>query len=284
MFHRVDRLSLFGCVVDWIATGRLKSRHQGGQSSPLTNSPDCPCTQGEFVSPLKVLTVEDDSAIRRGIVDALKFAGYFPLEAPDGTSGLQMATNRSYDLLLLDLVLPGKGGLDILRAVRTIRPTQPVIILSARGEEADRVAGLQLGADDYVVKPFSVRELLARVEAVLRRSPERPNTVQQIRLQSLIADFDRCEIRYADGTRAELSEKETDLLRYLAANPGRAITRDELLQRVWQLNPRGLATRTIDMHVTRLREKLRDDPAQPRIVLTVRGRGYMFAQTEKETE
>lgn len=229
---------------------------------------------------LKVLTVEDDSAIRRGIVDALTFSGYSPLEAADGTVGLQMATTRSYDLLLLDLVLPGKGGLDILRAVRNIRPTQPVIILSARGEEADRVAGLELGADDYVVKPFSVRELLARVEAVLRRSPERPQSVQAVKFSGMVADLDRCEIRYDDGTRVELSEKETDLLRYLAANPGRAITRDELLRRVWQLNPRGLATRTIDMHVTRLREKLRDDPAEPQIVLTVRGRGYMFAHQE----
>jgi len=234
------------------------------------------------VSALKVLTVEDDSAIRRGIVDALTFSGYSPLEAADGTIGLQMATTRSYDLLLLDLVLPGKGGLDILRAVRNIRPTQPVIILSARGEEADRVAGLELGADDYVVKPFSVRELLARVEAVLRRSPERPQAVQAVKFAGMVADLDRCEIRYDDGTRVELSEKETDLLRYLAANPGRAITRDELLRRVWQLNPRGLATRTIDMHVTRLREKLRDDPAEPQIVLTVRGRGYMFAHQESE--
>lgn len=236
---------------------------------------------GESVSTLKVLTVEDDSAIRRGIVDALTYSGYSPLEAADGTVGLQMATTRSYDLLLLDLVLPGKGGLDILRAVRNVRPTQPVIILSARGEEADRVAGLQLGADDYVVKPFSVRELLARVEAVLRRSPERPKSVQTVQFAGMVADLDRCEIRYDDGTRVELSEKETDLLRYLAANPGRAITRDELLQRVWQLNPRGLATRTIDMHVTRLREKLRDDPAEPQIVLTVRGRGYMFAHTDQ---
>lgn len=225
----------------------------------------------------QVLTVEDDAAIRRGIVDALRFAGYTPFEAATGDAGLEMATRRSFDLVLLDLVLPGCGGLEILKAIRQVHPTQPVIILTARGEENDRVEGLRLGADDYVVKPFSVRELLARVEAVLRRSPERPHELEQVHLPSGVADLARCEVRHSDGTRVELSEKEVELLRYLAGNAGRAITRDELLLRVWQLNPRGLATRTIDMHVTRLREKLRDDPTNPRMVLTVRGKGYMFA-------
>jgi DNA-binding response OmpR family regulator len=226
----------------------------------------------------QILTVEDDPAIRRGIVDALRFAGYQPLEAARGDEGLELATSRSYDLLLLDLVLPACSGLEILRRVRSIRPTQPVIILSAMGDEDDRVAGLRLGADDYVVKPFSVKELLARVEAVLRRSPERPQEVSQVALADGTADLDRAEICFADGTRAELSEKEVELLRYLAANSGRVISRDELLLRVWQISPHGLPTRTIDMHVTRLREKLRDDPAEPRVILTVRGKGYMFAR------
>lgn len=229
------------------------------------------------MSSLRILTIEDDPAIRRGIVDALSFSGYTPVEAADGKIGMRLATDGGYDLLLLDLVLPGHSGLDILRAVRQVRPTQPVIILSARGEEADRVAGLQLGADDYVVKPFSVKELLARVEAVLRRSPERPCAVPIVRFPGVLVDLERREVRYDDGTRVELSEKEAELLGYLAANPGRAISRDELLQRVWQLNPRGLATRTIDMHVTRLREKLHDDSSEPRVVLTVRGKGYMLA-------
>ncbi len=225
----------------------------------------------------QILTVEDDAAIRRGIVDALRFAGYDPFEAATGDQGLAMALDRSYDLLLLDLVLPGRTGLDILREVRALRPTQPIIVLTALGAEDDRVAGLRLGADDYVVKPFSVKELLARVEAVLRRSPERPQDLQEIRMPQGTADLARAELRFADGTRVELSEKEVDLLRYLAAHRGRAISRDELLLRVWQISPRGLPTRTIDMHVTRLREKLRDDPAEPRVILTVRGKGYMFA-------
>ncbi len=231
----------------------------------------------------QVLTVEDDAAIRRGIVDALRFEGYAAFEAATGDAGMELATSRSFDLLLLDVVLPGRSGLEILQSVRAIRPTQPAILLTARGEERDRVEGLRLGADDYVVKPFSVRELLARVEAVLRRSPERPREVSEVQVPSGTVDLDRREIRYVDGSRGELSEKEVELLRYLSAHSGRAISRDELLQRVWQLNPRGLATRTIDMHITRLREKLRDDPAAPRTVLTVRGKGYMFAEAELGT-
>jgi DNA-binding response OmpR family regulator len=224
-----------------------------------------------------ILTVEDDEPIRRGVVDALKYAGFRVIEAGDGNRGLHLATTCDYDLLLLDLVLPGASGLDILRAVRRGRPTQPIIILSARGEEQDRVDGLELGADDYVVKPFSVKELLARVEAVMRRSPSRPTDVDSVKFTGGLVDLSRCEVRFADGERADLSQKEADLLRYLACHRGRAIARDELLAHVWQITPQGISTRTIDMHIARLRDKLRDDPADPQIVLTVRGKGYMLA-------
>jgi DNA-binding response OmpR family regulator len=155
-----------------------------------------------------------------------------------------------------------------------------VILLTARAAEDDRVGGLAAGADDYVVKPFSVRELLARVEAVLRRSPERPRPVAVIACDGLVVDFARREIRHADGDRVELSEKEAELAAYLAAHAGRAISREELLRRVWRLDPRGVTTRTIDMHVMRLREKLRDDTTAPRRVLTVRGQGYAWAAVE----
>lgn len=223
-----------------------------------------------------ILIVEDDAAIRRGIVDSLRYRGFGVLEAGNGDLGHEMAVRQTYDLLLLDLVLPGKGGLDILRAVRSTRPTQPVIILTARGEEQDRVEGLRAGADDYVVKPFSVKELLARVEAVLRRSPERPSDVAEVAIDNGTADLSRREIRYRDGSRCELSEREAELLRYLAINAGRAIAREELLANVWRISPDGLPTRTIDMHVARLREKLRDNPDEPTMLLTVRGKGYMF--------
>lgn len=229
---------------------------------------------------ITILVVEDDAAIRQGIIDALEFEGYVTLEAANGEVGLDLAIKANCDLILLDLVLPRRGGLEILREVRATRPTLPVIILTARGEEVDRVQGLTLGADDYVVKPFSVKELVARIEAVLRRSAERPSDVQELRLACGTADFSRCEIRYSNGDRCELSEKELELLRYLATNPGRAISRDEILSRVWRMNPRGIETRTIDMHVARLREKLRDDPAEPRVLITVRGKGYLFAVPE----
>lgn len=225
-----------------------------------------------------VLVIEDDDAIRTGIVDTLSYAGYTPLEAADGDDGLRLAREAECHLILLDLVLPGPDGLEILKAVRTERPTLPVIILTALGSEDDRVQGLRLGADDYVVKPFSVKELLARVEAVLRRSPERPADVTVVKIPGGEADLARREVRFDGGTREELSEREAALLKYLAANAGRAISRDEILTRVWRLDPRGLATRTIDMHVARLREKLHDDPSEPSVILTVRGTGYMFAE------
>ena len=224
-----------------------------------------------------ILTIEDDEAIRRGVVDALSFAGYQVIEAGDGELGCQMALTREYDLLLLDLVLPGMQGLEILPQVRNARPTVPVIILSARGEEHDRVSGLRLGADDYVVKPFSVNELLARVDAVLRRSPSRPSDVKKLPLAAGEVDFERCEVQFADGSRVELSERERALLRYLARHAGRAVAREELLENVWQIDARGVSTRTVDMHVARLREKLRDD----QLLVTVRGKGYMFAHDQK---
>jgi len=228
----------------------------------------------------RILVVEDDKAIRQGIVDALAFDGYDVLEAKDGKEGMRMALRFDYDLLLLDLILPKGDGLEILKAVRAGRPTQPVIILTARGEEQDRIKGLELGADDYVVKPFSVKELLARIQAVLRRSPERPTDVTVVDFDGGSADLARGEVHFEDGGRSELSVREGELLRYLASSAGRVISRDELLSRVWRLTPGRVDTRTIDVHVARLREKLRDDPAKPRLIQTVRGKGYMFKKAE----
>jgi DNA-binding response OmpR family regulator len=232
----------------------------------------------------RILVIEDDAAIRRGLVDALAFAGYATLTAEDGDAGFELAVQADCDLILLDLVLPGRDGLEILREVRARRPTLPVLILTALGEERDRVKGLKLGADDYVVKPFSVKELLARVEAVLRRSPARPSDLIHVRLPTGVVDLARCEVRFKDGARIDLSERERELVRYLAQNAGRAISRDELLQRVWRLDPAGLYTRTVDVHIARLREKLRDDPDRPRVLLTVHGKGYMFALTSNSKE
>jgi DNA-binding response OmpR family regulator len=223
-----------------------------------------------------VLVVEDDPAIRRGIVDALKFTGYAVTEAGDGEHGLAAACAGGADLVLLDLMLPKKNGFDVLAELRASGSNVPVVILTARGMEADRVRGLEEGADDYVVKPFSAKELLARVEAVLRRSAGRPEQVSSVKVAGRRIDFERREIRLADGSTEELSERECELLQYMAANRARAVSREEILQRVWGLDPKGVETRTVDMHVARLREKLGDDPATPEVIATVRGKGYRF--------
>jgi DNA-binding response OmpR family regulator len=228
----------------------------------------------------RVLVVEDDPAIRQGVVDALRFAGYEPLQAGTYAEALTLATRASYELLLLDQVLPGGSGLDVMTEARRSRPAVPVIVLTALGAEHDRVAGLTAGADDYVVKPFSVRELLARVDAVLRRSAERPLDLRVLAVPGGEVNFARREVAFTDGRRLELTDREAEVLRYLAASPGRAVSRDELLERVWRLSASGVSTRTIDMTVARLREKL-GDGAEPRVVLTVRGTGYMLGAPGK---
>jgi DNA-binding response OmpR family regulator len=232
--------------------------------------------------PQRILTIEDDAAIRRGIVDALQFGGYATSEASRGDEGLELALRSSFDLLLLDLVLPAGSGMEILRQLRVQRPTTPIIILTARGEEADRIAGLSAGADDYVVKPFSIKELLARIEAVLRRSPQRPSDSTIVSFSGGTIDFSRREIVRYCGKRRALSEMENELLLYLVRHQGRAIARSELLANVWRLTPKGISTRTIDMHIARLREKLQNSSEQPRCLYTVRGKGYMFLGSPDE--
>ena len=225
----------------------------------------------------RILVVEDDAAIRRGLVDSLGFAGYETREASEGVAGLAAALDNGCDLMLLDLVLPGRDGLAILRALRVARSPLPVIVLTARGSEDDRVRGLGQGADDYVVKPFSIKELLARIEAVLRRSPPRPRAVRRFAFDGGVADLERQEIRFDDGSRVDLSEREGEMLLDLALHVGCPVSREEMLARVWSLDPSGITTRTIDMHIARLRDKLRDGPGPPRVILTVRGQGYMLA-------
>lgn len=224
----------------------------------------------------RILVIEDDAPIRRGLVDALTARGYRVIEAADGEAGLERALADRVDLVILDLMLPGRGGLEVLADVRSARPLLPVIILTALGGEQQRVQGLKRGADDYVVKPFSIRELLARVEAVMRRSPSRPVDAPRVPIPGGVADLDRCELRFEDGRRCPLGEREAQLLRYLASNPGRVISRDELLLHVWGVRPKGIETRTIDMHVARLRDKLGDASDTPHLLKTVRGKGYLF--------
>jgi DNA-binding response OmpR family regulator len=225
-----------------------------------------------------VLVVEDDPAIRRGLADALAYAGYGVLECGEGDKAAPMAMESSIDLVLLDVMLPRKDGFEILRELRAARPTLPVIMVTARGTENDRVRGLSDGADEYIVKPFSALELLARVEAVLRRSPARPMDVNVLRLDDVVMNLQRREVNGADGAAQPLSEREVGILRHLAANRKRAVDRDELLQQVWGLNPRGIETRTVDMHIARLREKIGED-----VIVTVRGKGYMLGEAVETT-
>ena len=224
----------------------------------------------------RILVIEDDRPIRTGLVDALAAAGYQPLAAEDGPTGPQSALADEPDLVLLDLMLPGKSGLEVLAELRAARPALPVIILTAVGDEDTRVAGLAGGADDYVVKPFSVRELLARIESVLRRSPARTQPRPVFAVPGGRCHAEAGEVRFDDGRTVALSEQETRLLRYFADNPGRPLSRDEILLYVWGTRPEGIETRTIDMHVARLRGKLGDDGESPRILRTVRGKGYVF--------
>jgi len=229
------------------------------------------------MSATRIVVIEDEAPIRRGVVDALRASGYETADAADGERGLQEAIRLGVDLVLLDLLLPRRNGLDVLAELRKVRPTLPVIILTARGTEDDRVRGLKMGADDYVVKPFSARELLARIEAVLRRSTDRPTDVTTAKLGRAKIDLARREVRWSAQERAELSETEVALLSFLLAHRQRAVSRDELLTRLWGIEPRGLETRTIDMHIARLRTKLRDpaDDESPEAILTVRSLGYM---------
>jgi DNA-binding response OmpR family regulator len=176
-------------------------------------------------------------------------------------------------------MLPGMNGFEVLKEARKARPRLPVIILTARGAEDDRVRGLKGGADDYVVKPFSAKELLARVEAVLRRSAERPNPLGAFELGGARVDFERREIALPDGTRQELTDKEGALLSYLAESRGRAVSRKEILERVWGIDATGLDTRAVDMLVARIRAKL--GPGGEEAILTVRGTGYMIGDARE---
>lgn len=229
-----------------------------------------------------ICVVEDDSAIRRGIADALSYSGYTVHDAPDGAAGLELILGTDADLVLLDIMMPKMDGLEVLTRVRRAKPAQPVIFLTARGEEYDRIKGLKLGADDYIVKPFSIDELIARIEAVLRRSPGRPSGQRSARIAGREIDFERREVVLPGGVRRSLTEREHEVLRFLCANPGRAVSREEMLQTVWGLDPRGTHTRTVDMTIARLRETLDDDPGEPKVIKTVRGKGYMLAAPDAE--
>jgi len=221
----------------------------------------------------RILVIDDEPEMVRGLEDNFRFEGYQTLSATDGAAGLALALREGPDLVLLDIMMPRMSGWDVLRALRDKQLDIPVIMLTARGEEVDRVLGLELGADDYVTKPFSLRELLARVRAVLRRPGPRQ------RLTTYAFGDVRLHLRgrqvFKAGREVRMTRKEFDLLRYFVEHRGEVVTRDRLLDEVWGYE-RFPTTRTVDTHVLRLRQKLEPDPERPVHILTVHGQGYRF--------
>jgi DNA-binding response OmpR family regulator len=227
----------------------------------------------------RILIVDDEPAILRGLADNLKRELHEVLTAADGESGYRLIKEKKPDLVILDLMLPKLSGYEVCRQMRKDGLTTPILMLTARGEETDRVIGLDMGADDYVTKPFSVRELLARVRALLRRvqSPAKA-TIDQLTVEDVTIDFRKYEAR-KEGKLLEMTRREFQLLQALASRPGEVVTRDELLDQVWGLESYP-TTRTIDNHIAALRAKLERDPAEPRHLLTVRGVGYKWSPEE----
>jgi len=222
----------------------------------------------------RVLIVEDDPAILRGLKDNFLVESYEVLTASDGDAGYRLIREQKPDLVILDLMLPGMSGYEVCRRLRQEGNPTPILMLTARGEEADRVLGLDLGADDYVTKPFSVRELLARVRAIVRRLNPLKTLPDELQFDDVVVDFRRYEARRG-GQRVEMTRKEFGVLQYLAARSGEVVRRDELLEEVWDYRNYP-TTRTVDNHVLSLRAKLEGKPAEPRHLITVHGVGYKF--------
>ena len=224
----------------------------------------------------RILVIEDDPAILRGLADNLGCESHEVLTAADGEQGYSLARTGKPDLIVLDLMLPRMSGYEVCRKLRAEGLMTPIVMLTARGDEADRVVGLDIGADDYITKPFSVRELLARIRAVLRRAQVQSALPAELRFGSVTVDFRRYEAR-KDGRPVELTRKEFGLLRLLAARSGEPVTRDDLLNEVWGYDA-SPTTRTVDNHVASLRAKLEDNPSDPQHLFTVHGVGYKWVQ------
>jgi DNA-binding response OmpR family regulator len=222
----------------------------------------------------RILIVEDEPAMVSGLRDNFEFEGYEVITAADGVEGLGRALEDSPDLVVLDVMMPRMSGLDVCKQLKVKKPALPIIMLTARGQEVDKVVGLELGADDYVTKPFSIRELLARVKAVLRRAQGANKDQERYSFGDVEVNVRSCRV-IRGGKPVEFSAKEFELLKYLLSHPGETVTRDRLLEDVWGYE-RYPTTRTVDAHIVRLRQKLEPKPEEPRFILTVHGMGYKF--------
>lgn len=220
-----------------------------------------------------ILLVEDEEALRMTLGDRLRSEGYVVELACDGEQGLDKATGTPYDLIIMDIMLPNRSGLDVCRDIRKAGLATPILVLTARDQTVDKVLGLKLGADDYVTKPFDTLELMARIEALLRRAPGR--AVQSVyHLGPIRMDVRGTEVT-REGKAVALSAREFQLLRYFMENPGVTLSRNDLLHEVWGYED-GTFTRTVDVHIASLRQKLEKDPKKPELILTVPGMGYKF--------
>ena len=223
----------------------------------------------------KILIVEDEPQMRMGLRDNLEFEGYTVDTAEDGRVGLEKILENPYDLILLDVMMPHLSGFDVCKKAREKGIRTPVIMLTAKGEEIDKVLGLELGADDYITKPFSLRELLARIKAVLRRAGEAGNAPEasgEVTIGNLTVDFSTYDA-YMDERAEPMSHKEFELLKYLWQHQGQTVSREELLNEVWGYEEFP-TTRTVDNFILKLRKRIESDPARPRFILTVHGIGY----------
>jgi two-component system alkaline phosphatase synthesis response regulator PhoP len=222
----------------------------------------------------KILIVEDEPNMVAGLRDNFEYEGYRVITAGDGVEGLDRALKESPDLVLLDVMMPKMSGLEVCKQLKAKRPAMPIIMLTARGQEVDKVVGLELGADDYVTKPFSVRELMARVKAVMRRSRFLPKDMERYSFGNINVDLRACRVD-RHGVRVDLSSKEFELLKFFIGHPGENLSRERLLEEVWGYD-RFPTTRTVDAHIVHLRQKLEPNPEEPQFLLTVHGTGYKF--------
>ena len=222
----------------------------------------------------KVLIVEDDQAMAVALRDGFTYEGYTVQVARDGSAGLRLAQEKGLDLVILDVMLPRMSGLDVCRQLRGAGNQTPIIMLTARGQEIDKVLGLKTGADDYVTKPFSFLELMARVEAVLRRAAKPSEQIETVEFGDVVVNFKTFEATKG-GRSIELSPREFKMMRYFVEHRGEVVSRDQLLDHVWGYDGLPL-TRTVDMHIAKLRQKIEDTPGDPHHIITVHRVGYKF--------
>ncbi|MEM8710035.1 MAG: response regulator transcription factor [Planctomycetota bacterium] len=246
------------------------------ESTPSSHSAGSPSATTPAGTKRRILVVEDEEALAIGIRDAVEHAGFEAAVAHDGNSALETAKSGGFDLIVLDLMLPGQSGLDVLRKLRADNHTVRVLVLTALADEEDLVRGFEAGADDYMKKPFSPRELLARIEAQFRRDTMAPTAPQVMELPGDIkVDLARLEV-HRDGETIPLTPREGDILSYLIQHNDRVVTREDLLLDVWHYQSANVETRTVDIHIVGLRRKVEPEPSKPQLIQTVRGKGYRW--------